>query len=41
MERIKNWIKNEDPIVWQSLIIATIITIVFFAFVLYYAKTHP
>lgn len=33
-EKIKEFIKNEDPIVWKSLIIATVITLAFYIFVL-------
>ncbi len=34
IEVVRNFVRKEDPVVWQSLIIATIITIVFFIFVL-------
>lgn len=34
LEKIKEFIKNEDPIVWKSLIIAAIATLAFYAFVL-------
>jgi len=38
IEGFKNFIKNEDPLVWKSLVIASAITIVFYVFVLIY--TH-
>ncbi|WP_461374800.1 hypothetical protein [Candidatus Aquicultor sp.] len=38
IEGFKNFIKNEDPLVWKSLAIASVITLVFYVFVLIY--TH-
>ncbi len=36
VELLRNFAKNEDPIVWKSLIIADLITIAFFVFILIY-----
>lgn len=38
MDALKRFIKNEDPIVWKSLVVATVITLVFYIFVLIVAK---
>lgn len=38
MDAIKRFIKNEDPIVWKSLVVAAAITLVFYVFVLIVAR---
>jgi hypothetical protein len=38
MNAFKRFIKNEDPIVWKSLMIASAIALLFYIFVLVYAK---
>ncbi len=38
IEGFKNFIKKEDPLVWKSLVIASVITIVFYVFVLIYTR---
>lgn len=38
MEAFRNFVKNEDPIVWKSLIVASAITLTFYIFVLVYAR---
>ena len=39
VEAVKKFIKNEDPIVWKSLCLASVVTISFYVFVLVYTKT--
>jgi len=36
VEGMKNFVKNEDPVVWKSLLIASSITLAFYIFVLVY-----
>lgn len=38
LEAIKKFVKNEDPIVWKSLVVASAITLAFYIFVLWYAR---
>lgn len=38
VEAVRRFVKKEDPIVWKSLIIADILTLAFFVFVLIYTK---
>ncbi len=38
VEVFRNFVKNEDPIVWKSLIIASAITLAFYVFVLIYTR---
>jgi len=38
LDSIKKFIREEDPIVWRSLGIAVAITVVFYIFVLLFAK---
>jgi len=35
---LKDFIKNEDPIVWKSFVIAAILTLAFYIFVLWYTR---
>ncbi|HZD59219.1 MAG TPA: hypothetical protein VE439_02040 [Anaerolineae bacterium] len=38
IEGFKNFVRNEDPIVWKSLIIASALTLAFYVFVLIYTR---
>lgn len=38
IEVIRRFIKNEDPIVWKSFIIAAVLTLLFYIFVLVYTR---
>ncbi len=38
IDAIKNFIKKEDPIVWKSFIIAAMLTLAFYIFVLIYTR---
>lgn len=38
IEAIKRFIRNEDPIVWKSFIVAAILTLLFYIFVLIYTR---
>lgn len=38
LDSIKKFIREEDPIVWKSLGIAVTITVVFYIFVLLFAR---
>lgn len=39
IEVVKKFVKNEDPIVWKSLTLASVVTISFYVFVLVYTRT--
>lgn len=37
-ERIFDFIRGEDPLVWQSLVVASGATIFFYLFIIYYTN---
>ncbi len=40
IDKVREWVKNEDPLVWLSLFIASIITLLFYIFVLVYTRFY-
>lgn len=40
IDKVREWVKAEDPLVWLSLFIASIITFLFYIFVLVYTRFY-